>query len=305
MTEASPPVAAVEAGGTKFVCAVGTGPDDLRAVTRFPTTGPDETLGRTLSFFRRQREEGADFQAAGVGSFGPVDVDPSSPTWGHVTTTPKEGWRGTEFAPLLRRELDVPVGFDTDVNAAALGERRWGAARGLDTFLYVTVGTGIGGGGMAGGRLMHGLLHPEMGHMRIPRDREADPYPGRCPFHGDCLEGLATGPAMEERWGRPPEELPVDHPAWELEALYLAHGLCNLALILSPERIVVGGGVMRQRRLFPALREKVRELLGGYLETPEITEEMDRYIVPPGLGDRAGVLGALALGQRALESAGG
>lgn len=296
-----PTVAAVEAGGTKFLCAVGTGPDDLRAVTRVPTTRPGETLERTVAFFREQRERGVDFEAVGIGSFGPVDVDPASPTWGHVTSTPKAGWRGVEFAPLLRRELGVPAAFDTDVNAAALGERRWGAGRGLDTFLYVTVGTGIGGGGLVEGRLMHGLLHPEMGHMRIPHDREADPYPGRCPFHGDCLEGLATGPAMEDRWGRPPESLPPDHPAWELEAGYLAHGLTNLALVVSPERIVVGGGVMRGGHLFPALRERVAELLGGYLDAPAITERMDGYVVPPALGDRAGVLGAVALGQRALE----
>lgn len=294
-------VGGVEAGGTKFVCAVGTGPDDLRAVTRFPTTTPEETLDRVLAFLRRQRREGIDLAAVGVGSFGPVDVDRSSPTWGHVTSTPKEGWEGTEFAPLLRRELGVPVAFDTDVNAAALGERRWGAARGLDTFLYVTVGTGIGGGGMVEGRLMHGLLHPEMGHMRIPHDLGEDPYPGRCPYHGDCLEGLATGPAMEERWGRPPEALPPDHEAWELEARYLAHGLANLALVLSPERIVVGGGVLRDGHLFPRIRREMEELLGGYLRAPEILEGMDAYVVPPGLGDRAGVLGALALGRRALE----
>lgn len=301
MTGTAPPVGGVEAGGTKFVCAVGSGPDDLRAETRFPTTTPAETLDRVLAFFRRQRREGADFGAVGVGSFGPVDVDPASPTWGHVTSTPKEGWRDTEFAPLLRRELEVPVAFDTDVNAAALGERAWGAARGLDTFIYLTVGTGIGGGGMLEGRLMHGLLHPEMGHMRIPRDPEDDLYPGRCPYHGDCLEGLATGPAMEDRWGRPPETLPPDHEAWELEARYLAHGLANLILVLSPERIVVGGGVMRSRHLFPRLRRKVDELLGGYLRAPEIVDGMDAFIVPPELGDRAGVLGALALGQRALE----
>lgn len=297
-----PLVGGVEAGGTKFVCTLGTGPDDLRAATRFPTTTPGETLERTASFFREQAEAGAPIRALGIGSFGPVDVDTSSPTWGFVTSTPKEGWRHTDFAPRLRRRLDVPVAFDTDVNAAALGERRWGAARGLDTFVYVTVGTGIGGGGMVEGRLMHGLLHPEMGHMRVPHDREADAFPGTCPFHGDCLEGLATGPAMEARWGRSPESLPPGHPAWELEVEYLAHGLSNLALVLSPERIIVGGGVMSDGHLFPALRTRIRELLAGYLRAPEILDEMDGYVVPPELGDRAGVLGALALGLEALTT---
>ena len=298
-TDAGPPVGAVEAGGTKFVCAVGTGPDDVRDVTRFPTTGPEETLGRTLDFLGRHARDGA-LAAVGIGSFGPVDVDPGSPTWGHVSSTPKEGWSDTEFAPRIRRELGVPVGFDTDVNAAALGEGRWGAARGLDTFAYVTVGTGIGGGGMVEGRLLHGLLHPEMGHMRIPREADDD-FPGICPFHGDCLEGLATGPALEARWGRPATQLPDDHPAWDLEARHLAHVLVNLTLVLSPERIVVGGGVMKRRSLYPAVRLEMADLLAGYLRAPEVLEGMDRYVVPPGLGDRAGVLGALALGQRAAR----
>jgi fructokinase len=190
------------------------------------------------------------------------------------------------------------VAFDTDVNGAALGERQWGAARGLDTFVYVTVGTGIGGGGMAGGRLLHGLVHPEMGHMRIPHDLSADPFPGHCPFHRDCLEGLASGPAIEARWGRPARELPPDHPAWGLEAEYLAAMAVNLTTVLSPQRIVLGGGVMEQPQLFPRVRRRVRELLAGYLRSPAILEEIDRYIVPPGLGGRAGVLGALALARR-------
>lgn len=296
-----PVVGAVEAGGTKFVCAVGSGPDRLLARTTFPTMDPGETLERTAAFFRRQREEGVVYEAVGVGSFGPVDVDPSSATWGHVTSTPKEGWRSVAFAPYLRDELGVPVAFDTDVNAAALGEHRWGAARGLDTFVYVTVGTGIGGGAMVEGRLLHGLVHPEMGHVRVARDRTKDPFPGNCPYHGDCLEGLASGPAIEERWGRPPETLPSDHPAWELEAHYLAQGLTTVALVLSPERIIVGGGVMQERPLFPAVRSEMEALLAGYLEAPAITSAMERYVVPPDLGDRAGVLGALALGQGAVE----
>jgi fructokinase len=285
----------IEAGGTKFVCALGTGPDDVRAETRFPTTTPEETIGRAVDFFRAARETHGQLAGLGIASFGPVDLDRRSPTWGHVTSTPKPGWARADLAGPLGRELGVPVAFETDVNGAALGERRWGAAQGLDTFVYVTVGTGIGGGGMAGGRLLHGLVHPEMGHMRIPHDREADPYAGRCPFHSDCLEGLASGPAIEARWGRPGRELPEDHPAWALEAEYLAFAAVNLVLTLSPQRIVLGGGVMEQRQLFPQIRRKVRERLNGYVRSAAVGEEIDAYIVPPALGGRAGVLGAMAL----------
>jgi fructokinase len=285
----------IEAGGTKFVCAIGTGPDDLRAEERFPTTTPEETIDRAIAFFARQPEPPA---AIGVGSFGPVDPDPDSPTFGTITTTPKPGWAQTDFVGALQQALDVPVGFDTDVNAAALGEYRWGAAQGLDTFIYLTIGTGIGGGGMVNGQLMHGLMHPEMGHIRIPHDRERDPYPGGCPFHSDCLEGLAAGPALEERWGQRGETLPSDHPAWALEAEYLALALVNFICILSPQRIILGGGVMAQPQLFPMVRRRVQELLNGYVQAPQILEEIDEYIVPPGLGNRTGVLGAIALAQQ-------
>ena len=290
----------IEAGGTKFVCAIGTGPDDLRAVVRFPTTTPEETLGRAVAFLKEQ----GPLAGVGVASFGPVDLDPASPTYGHITTTPKPGWAGVDVVGPIRRALDVPVGFDTDVNGAALGEHRWGAAQGLDTFVYLTVGTGIGGGGMAGGRLLHGLLHPEMGHIRLPHDRERDPYPGCCPYHGDCLEGLASGPAIEGRWGQPAETLPPDHPAWELEAEYLALAVVNFICTLSPQRVILGGGVMQQARLFPLIRRRVQEMLGGYIHSPAILERIDAYIVPPGLGDRAGVLGAIALARQAAEGDG-
>jgi fructokinase len=289
---------AVEAGGTKFVCAVGTGPDDLRSVTRFPTTTPGETLSRVVAFFREQPEP---VTAVGVGSFGPVDPNPGSPTYGYVTSTPKPGWRNADVRGPIQAALGVPVGFDTDVNAAALGEYRWGAAAGLDTFVYLTVGTGIGGGGMVAGRLMHGLIHPEMGHMRIPHDRQADPYEGFCPYHGDCLEGLAAGPAIERRWGQKAAELPPDHPAWALEAEYLAPGLVNLICTLSPQRLILGGGVMGQAHLFPLVRGRVQALLNGYVEAAAVMGEIDRYIVPPGLGDRAGVLGAIALAEQAAR----
>lgn len=286
----------LEAGGTKFVCAVGSGPNDIQDEVQFPTTTPEETIGRAIDFFRA--DEGR-LTAIGIASFGPVDPDPASPTCGFITTTPKPGWSDTDLAGAVRRALNVPVGFDTDVNGAALGEHRWGAAQGLDTFLYLTIGTGIGGGGMVGGKLMHGLIHPEMGHIRLPHDLDADPFPGVCPFHGDCLEGLASGPAIESRWDQSPETLSPDHPAWKLEAHYLALALVNYICTLSPQRIILGGGVMKERHLFPRIRAEVQDLLNGYVQAPEILDGIDHYIVPPALGGRAGVLGAIALAERA------
>jgi fructokinase len=287
----------IEAGGTKFVCAIGTGPDDIRAEERFPTTRPGETIGRAIEFFRSQSS--GPLAAIGIGSFGPVDPRPDSPTWGYITTTPKPCWRDTDFAGPVGRAIGVPVAFDTDVNGAALGEHRWGAAQDVDTFIYLTVGTGIGGGGMASGRLLHGLVHPEMGHMLLPR-RDDDDFPGFCPFHETCLEGLAAGPAIEKRWGARAETLAEDHPAWELEAHYLAFGVANLICALSPSRVILGGGVMEQLHLFPMIRTKVHDLLGGYIQAPEITGNGNEFIVPPGLGNRAGVLGALALAEATL-----
>jgi fructokinase len=228
-----------------------------------------------------------------------VDPNPASPTFGYVTTTPKPGWAHTDLAGPIGRALNVPIGFDTDVNGAALGEFRWGAAQGLDTFVYITVGTGIGGGAMVNGRLLHGLMHPEMGHVLPPHDRTEDPFEGACPYHGDCLEGLASGPAIEMRWNAKAATLPPGHPAWDLEAKYLAHGIVPQIYILSPQRIIVGGGVMEQAHLFPKVRTNVREILRGYIQARAILEDIDRYIVPPQLGNRAGVLGAIALAQLA------
>jgi fructokinase len=194
----------------------------------------------------------------------------------------------------------VPIGWDTDVNAAALGEQVWGAAQGLDTFIYLTIGTGIGGGGMMDGRLIHGLVHPEMGHIALPHDRNRDPYPGRCPFHGDCLEGMASGPAIEERWGVPGRELPPSHEAWVLEAEYLAQALRTFVCTLSPQRIIMGGGVMHVESLMPMVRRRLLELLAGYVQHRAIVDDIDGFVVTPGLGDRAGLLGAVALALRAL-----
>jgi fructokinase len=288
-------VGGIEAGGTKFVCAVGTSSEALAARTEFLTTTPDETIGRAVEFLERQAARLGRLTAVGIASFGPIDLDPASPSYGHITTTPKPGWQNVDLAGAVRRWLNVPVALDTDVNAAALGERRWGAAQGLDTFLYLTVGTGIGGGGMVAGKLMHGALHPEMGHMRIPHDPQRDPFPGSCPFHGDCWEGLASGTAIQARWGTRGEDLPSDHAAWPLEARYLALGISNLICALSPERILMGGGVMRQAQLLPLIRQGTLELLNGYIRVSRILEHIEDYLVPAQLGRDAGVLGAIAL----------
>ncbi len=287
----------IEAGGTKFVCAVGTGPNDLREKIRFPTTTPEETIGRAIAFFRKQAAR-EPLAGIGIASFGPVDPNPHSPTFGYITSTPKPGWANINFAGTVARALGVPVAFDTDVNGAALAEHRWGAAQNVDTFVYLTIGTGFGGGGLVNGKPMHGLIHPEMGHIRVPHNWQDDPFPGTCPFHGDCLEGVAAGPAIEQRWGQRGETLPPDHPAWVLEARYLALGLMAYILMLSPQRIIMGGGVMAQTHLFPLVRQETVLLLNGYVQSPAILKHIDDYIVPPRLGGKAGVLGAIALAER-------
>lgn len=297
----SPLYGGIEAGGTKFVCAVGTGPDDIRAEVRFPTTSPAETIQKAISFFvEQQKLLHRPLTAIGIAAFGPLDPNRASSTFGFITSTPKPGWQNADLAGEIRRAMRLPVGFDTDVNGAALAEGRWGAAHGLDTFLYLTIGTGIGGGGMVGGKLMHGLIHPEMGHIRLPHDHQADPFEGACPYHRDCLEGLAAGPALEKRWGARAETLAPDHPAWELEAHYLGLALSNFICTLSPQRIILGGGVMSQPHLFPMVRAKTVELLNGYVQSPQILQNIAEYIVPPALGAQAGVLGAFALAKASI-----
>ncbi len=295
-------VGGIEAGGTKFVCAVGTGPADVRAETRFATTTPQQTIGQAIQFFQEQRKRVGPLAAIGIASFGPIDPEPRSATFGYITSTPKPQWGNTDFAGAVGRALDLPVAFDTDVNVAALGEWRWGAGQGVDNLIYLTIGTGIGGGGLVNGRLMHGLIHPEMGHIRIPHDLAADPYPGHCPFHGDCWEGLACGPAINERWRQPSETLPADHPAWPLEAHYIALALVNIICTLSPQRIILGGGVMSNSQLFPLIRTDVRKLLNDYVQSPAILYHIEQYIVPPALDYRSGVLGAFALAQQLIGS---
>jgi fructokinase len=286
----------IEAGGTKFVCAVGTKPENIRT-TQIHTTTPQETIGKVIRFFEREIEKNP-LLAIGIASFGPIDLNTKSPTYGYITTTPKLGWRNTNIVGMLTEALGIPIAFDTDVNIAALGEQKWGAAKGLDTFIYITVGYGIGGGGIIKGQLMHGLIHPEMGHIRIPHNYQLDPFPGSCPFHKDCLEGLASGESMERRWGKPAEEIPSNHPAWELEADYLALGIANFIYTLSPQRIIIGGGVTENVDLLPLIRNKVKILLNDYIASPEIAENLDHYIVPPELGKLSGVLGAIALAQQ-------
>ncbi len=283
----------IEGGGTKFVCAVGTGPDDIRAEIRFPTTTPKETLDQAVDFFKGY----GDLAAIGIACFGPLDPNPDSVTFGQILPTPKPGWTGADLVGAMRSAFDLPVGFDTDVNGAALGEYRWGAAQGLDTFIYLTIGTGIGGGAYVNGRLLHGLLHPEMGHIPLPHDLARDPYEGGCPFHKDCFEGLASGVAMEKRWGQPAGTLPADHPAWELEAHYIAHALASYVYTLSPQRIIIGGGVGQNERVLKLVQQKVLALLNGYVQSPAILENIHTYIVNPGLGNRSGVAGAIALAQ--------
>lgn len=279
---------AIEAGGTKFVCAVGSSPTDLCDIRRFSTShNPLETMAEVIDYFQKHKP----LKAIGIATFGPIDY-PS----GRITTTPKTAWRDFPLRESVRRAFDAPVGFDTDVNAAAMAEARYGVGKGLENFIYITVGTGIGGGAVVNGKPVHGLLHPEMGHLLVrPARNEAKPGRGEflpnepagvCPYHGNCLEGLASGPAIQARWGKPGHELPMDHPAWKEQADYLAQACHNLACTLSPQMIVLGGGVMDQAHLFPMIRERARGLMNGYLELPPIE--------PPGL-PYPGLSGAMAL----------
>lgn len=302
MSSAAPLIAAIEAGGTKFIVAVGTGPDDIRASTRIATTTPERTLREVIEWLDAMNREHGAITAMGVGSFGPVDLRLGSPTYGCITTTPKPGWKNTALVPPLAERFGVPVGFDTDVNAAALAEARWGAGQGIDPLVYLTIGTGIGGGVIVHGRPLHGVLHPEIGHIQVPAPRSAGVVSDRCqcPFHDACLEGYVSGPAIAARWGRKAEDLPLDHPAWREVAETLARGIVSLIVTLAPRRVIIGGGVMHQSGLLAAVRANVQRFLNGYLHVPEILDAIGDYIVAPGLGDRAGVCGALALGLDAL-----
>ncbi|WP_416298318.1 ROK family protein [Paenibacillus illinoisensis] len=288
-------IGAIEAGGTKFVCGIGSEQGHMEEWCSFPTEHPEITLAKVSDYFRDKGVE-----AIGIGSFGPIDLKPDSPTYGYITTTPKSEWENCSVVGILKREFPVPFGWDTDVNAAALGEVTWGAAQGLDNCVYYTIGTGVGVGLIAGGKRIHGLLHPEGGHIRTRRHPQ-DNFAGLCKYHGDCLEGLAAGPAIEARWQTPGSELPTDHLAWEMESYYIAESITTTILLHSPQKIILGGGVMQQMHLFPMIREQVMHNLHGYVNVPELLQHIDQYIVPPGLGQQAGLHGALALGIEALN----
>jgi fructokinase len=291
----------VETGGSWCVCALGRGPDELVAVEKFSTGDTEATIARIIGFFRNPGRPPA--AAIGVGAFGPIELDERSPNWGEIqASTPKPAWAGAALGASLRAGLDVPVVLDTDVNAAALGEHRWGAGRDVESLCYLTVGTGIGAGLIISGEPVHGLLHPEAGHIRIPHDRERDPFGGVCPFHGDCWEGLASGSSLQARWETDPATLPDAHPAWPLEAEYLAAGILAIVLIASPQRVIVGGGVMVRPGLIAGVRERLSRLLAGYMDRPQLGGDLRDFIVAPGLGDDAGVLGAIALASDRLLS---
>ncbi|MFO7548608.1 MAG: ROK family protein [Acidimicrobiia bacterium] len=285
--------AGVEFGGTKVVCLVGSGPDEVAATRRIPTTTPGETLDAVAGFLADHT--GVD--GVGIASFGPVELRPDHPAFGTITTTPKPHWSGADVLGAVRSIFDGPVGFETDVNGAALGEWRWGAGRGVRSLVYLTVGTGLGGGALVDGAPVHGLVHPEMGHIPVPRHPD-DTYPGRCPFHGDCWEGMAAGPAIEQRWGRPGRDLgELTEEAVALEAHYLAAGIRSIVYVLAPERVIVGGGVSELPGLFPVLRSRLADQLSGY---PGLAEhDSNGFVVPAALGGMAGPLGSLVVAERA------
>lgn len=285
----------IESGGTKFVCMLGSDPENILAEKRFPTTNPDETIRTAIEFFAPYASRG-ELAGVGIASFGPVDLDPCSPTYGYITTTPKRGWKQVGLYGEIQRGLNVPVAFDTDVNAAAFGEQYWTTSgRALDPFIYITIGTGIGVGVIINGSPLHGLIHAEAGHIALPHDWQKDPFPGVCPYHGDCLEGLASGNSMRKRWEQNPEDLPDTHPAWELETEYIAIAIADLIYAYSPRRIILGGGVSQHPGFHKCTRHKVREHLNGYIQSPMVVDQLDEYILPPVLGNRSGGLGAIAM----------
>lgn len=283
---------AIEAGGTKFVCAVGEESGKIIERIQIPTTVPEETMAEVIQFFKKY-----DIEAIGIGSFGPIDVNTESPTYGFITSTPKIAWKDYPLVRVIKETFSVPVGFNTDVNAAALGEATFGAAKGLDSCLYITVGTGIGAGAIVQGKLLQGLSHPEMGHILVRRHRD-DRYEGKCPYHHDCFEGLAAGPGIEERWGDKGINLVERTEVWDLEGYYIAQALMQYILILSPRKIILGGGVMNQKQVFSYIYKYLPEFNKNYVSLPDLSD----YIVSPGLGDLAGITGSLLLAYQSLQN---
>ena len=281
-------IGALEAGGTKMVCAIGNENGEILDSISLPTVTPEETMPPMIEYFKKNNIE-----ALGIGCFGPIDPDKKSETFGYITTSPKLAWANYDIVGEFKKALDVPVGFDTDVNGSCLGEATWGITKDVANSIYVTIGTGVGVGIMIDGKLLHGMLHPEAGHILL-KNHPSDQYEGKCPYHPNCFESLAAGPAIEGRWGKKAYELADVPEVWELEAYYIAQGLVNYILTVSPERIVLGGGVMHQVQLFPLVRAEVKRLLNGYIKTKEM-DDMDTYIVPCSLNDNQGIMGALKL----------
>ena len=285
---------ALEAGGTKMVCAIGDETGKIYDQVSIPTETPDVTIPKLIEYFEKNTVD-----ALGIASFGPVELDPKAPNYGYITTTTKVAWRNFDMAGSFARSLKCPIGFDTDVNGSVLGEVTFGQARGKSCVIYLTIGTGVGAGIYIEDKLLHGMLHPEAGHVLIEK-RNGDAYAGKCPYHRNCLEGLAAGPALEERWGKKAVDLADKTEVWQLEADYIAQALTGYVLTLSPEMIILGGGVMHQKQLFPLIRAKVTEFLGGYIQAEEL-RDMDHYIVPASLHDDQGIMGCLELARRALQ----
>ncbi|MDR4435223.1 ROK family protein [Bacillus tequilensis] len=288
----------IEAGGTKFVCAAGKEDGTIIDRIEIPTTMPEETIEKVIQYFRQ-----FSLQAIGIGSFGPVDTDKTSRTYGTIMATPKAGWRHFPFLQTIKNKMKIPVGFSTDVNAAALGEFLFGGAQDLDSCLYITIGTGIGAGAIIEGRLLQGLSHPEMGHIYIRRHPD-DTYQGKCPYHKDCFEGLASGPAIEARWGKKAADLSAINQVWELEGYYIAQALVQYILILAPKKIILGGGVMNQKQVFPYIYQYVPKMMNSYLNFSELSDSIRSYIIPPLLDRNAGIIGTLVLADQALKAAG-
>ncbi len=287
-------IGGIEAGGTKMVCAVGDENGVIKDRASFPTRQPEETFADMIAYYRNW-----DIQALGIGCFGPLDLNRQSRTYGYITKTPKPGWGNCDIVGAFKDALGVPVGFDTDVNGAVLGEVTWGAAKGLDSAIYITIGTGVGVGVYVNGGLLHGLVHPEGGHILLIRHPK-DTYEGKCPFHKNCVEGLAAGPSIEARWGKKAAELADRDEVWEMEAYYIAQAITDYILSYSPQKIILWGGVMHQEKLFGMVRKEVLNLLNGYVAHEMITEHIDQYIVPPALGEDPGIMGAIKLGLDAL-----
>jgi len=295
-------LAGVEMGGTKCVCTLGAGPEDIRAQVTLPTLDPDTTLEALAGVIQQWLEDATPPKALGIASFGPIDLRRNSPTYGFMGATPKRGWQNTDIAGFFTRRFGLPVGISTDVIGAALAEGRWGDARGLTDFAYITVGTGIGAGLIVGGQSVFGLHHPEVGHLRLVR-APGDTWPGNCPYHGDCVEGLASGPAIAARTGCVPASLEAGNPVWDTVAHTLAQLAHSLVATVAPQRILIGGGVTSSNpHLFPSIRRAMLTSLNGYLRIPEVLNDIDRFIAPPGLGTLAGPLGSLAVAAMAVDN---